>query len=257
MLALPPLTPFTKRLLVVLLGAFVLELVLQNWLGVPVYGWLALDAGRPGLATLWQLFTYPFVWPPAAGAVFPFLLNLLFLWWVVAPYEAMAGRRETVWLGALATWGAGLAGLLTGVLFGVDASLAGTGPLLLGLIAAYAWRLRGRGVVSFFGVLPMRPEHLVWLLLGVSLLFFLASRNVVDLAADVGAVGVGVAYVHFGFGPPRIPRRRRSGPRLVSISGGRRSEPPHWLNREARRSMVRWLRGGDCPSDEGYSVRLG
>ncbi len=231
MFALPPLTPFVKRMFAVLIGAFVLELILQNWLGVPVYRWLSLQTGRLGLEALWQLFTYPLVRPPVPGAVVSFLVELLFLWWVVAPYEAMAGTRETMWLGVLSSWGAGAIALLVGALLGVRGGVSGTGPLLLGLIAAYAWKLRGRGVLSFFGVVPMRPEQLVWLLLGISVLFFLASRDVVALAADLAAVGVGVGWVHFDLGPPRRrPRGRRRRPSLVSIPGGRGGGPSRWVH---------------------------
>ncbi len=223
MFQFPPLLPLTRRLLVVLFGAFVAELVLQNWVGVPVFAWLSLQTGGLGLPTLWQLLTYPLVWPPGPGSVLPFLVNLLFLWWILSPYEAMAGARETAWLGLLASVGGGLAGALAGLLFGQATRLSGTGPLLLGVIAAYAWRLRGRGTLSFFGVLPMRPEQLVWVVLGLSVLFFLASGSWVDLVADLAAVGIGVGFVHFGWRPPgsRRHRRRGKGPRLVGLPGGR------------------------------------
>ena len=54
----PPLTPFAKKLLIGLLGAFVMQLVLENWAGIPAFRLLALVPADLGPATAWQVLTY-------------------------------------------------------------------------------------------------------------------------------------------------------------------------------------------------------
>ena len=80
MFRFPPLTPFVKKLLIVLFGAWIVQIILQNWAGVPIFGFLALDTAHPGLNTLWQIGTHVLAFPTGPQAVFSMLIMLLFLW---------------------------------------------------------------------------------------------------------------------------------------------------------------------------------
>lgn len=228
MFSFPPLTPFLRKLLIGLAGFYVAELILQNWLGLPVYQWLALTPTELGPQILWQVFTHVLVWPPGPEAVFGVMISLVFLWWMIAPFEARFGERRTLQLCLVSALAAALPALIVGIVFPQPARLSGTSPLLLGAIGAFAWSLRGRGTLSFFGVLPMRPEQIILLVAGVSVVFFLASRNVLDLVANLGALAGGVGFVQWMRRPPRRGvRRKRANPfRVVPPADDR----PRWLN---------------------------
>lgn len=233
MFAFPRLTPVVRKLLLLFLGAFVLELLLQRWAGVPVYEALALAPAAPGVQTLWQMVTYVLVWPPNAGSVLPLLIGLVFLWWIMAPFEERFGPRRTWQLAGVATLAASAPALVVGLVLPQAYLLSGFDPILLGTIAAFAWSIRHRGQLMLFGVVPMKATHLILLVVGVSLLFFLASGNVLDLVADLGAVGGGVGFVHWMTRPPG--RRRRPKPRkrkapFTVVRGGQESDRPRWLN---------------------------
>lgn len=239
MFSFPRLTPLVKRLLIGLLAFFVLQLILQNWVGgIPVYGLLALDHQHPGIATIWQVLTYVLVWPPVPGSVVNFLIALIFLWWVLAPFEERFGARRTAQLGVFAILAAAIPALVVGLVFPRgEPPLHGLNPILLGAIAAYAYSLRGRGQLSFFGVIPMQPMTLVWIVVGISVLLFLADMNVTSLVADLGAIGGGILFVRWMSRPRRPRTKKKSGGRarpkgpFSVIQGGREDdEKPRWLN---------------------------
>lgn len=232
--AFPPLTPIVKRLLIGLLGCYVAELVLQNFVGVPVYGLLALSPSTPGVSTLWQLVTYVVVWPPRA--VLQVLISLVFIWLVLSPFEARFGPRRTIQLCVVSVLAASVPALAIGLVLPQGTALSGATPILVGSIAAFAWTLRGRGQLMLFGVFPMQAIHIIWLLVGVTLLFFLASRNWLNLVAELGAIGAGIGFVEWMSRPPGRGKqgrarsvRRRSAPFSV-IDGGGDDGGPRWYN---------------------------
>ena len=98
MFRFPPLTPFVKKLLIALFGTWILQIILQNWGGVPAFEFLALDTARPGVRTLWQLGTHVFAFPTGPQAVFSMLIVLLFLWLMLAPFEQRFGEKRTIQL---------------------------------------------------------------------------------------------------------------------------------------------------------------
>ncbi|MGB0680186.1 MAG: rhomboid family intramembrane serine protease, partial [Polyangiales bacterium] len=203
----PRLTPFVRQLLIVLFGLYVTELIVDNWVGFPMFRWLALDPYVLGVHTLWQVWTHVLVVPPTANHVFAFLINLVFLWWIASPFEERYGGRRTAQLCVVAALSAALPAVLVGQLLpGGSAPLFGSGPLTLAAIAAFAYGFRHQGQLSLFGVVSLKPMHVIYLLLGISLLFFLASRNLVELVADVGAVGGAILFVRW-MSRPRLRRQ--------------------------------------------------
>ncbi|MFW5877108.1 MAG: hypothetical protein ACOCXM_10260 [Myxococcota bacterium] len=234
--AFPRLTPVVRKLLFLFLGAFVLELLLDRWAGVPLYQLFALAPGAVGVETLWQLATHVLVWPPDAGSVLPVLIGLVFLWWMMAPFEERFGGRRTWQLALVGTFSASVPALLVGLLMPQPYRLSGFNPILLSTIAAFAWSLRHRGHLMLFGVVRMKAVHLIFLVVGVSLLFFLASGNVLDLVADLGAVGGGMGFIEWMSRPPGRRRRpsrgqkKRKAPFKVVQGGGSNGDGPRWLN---------------------------
>ena len=116
MFAFPRLTPLVKALIIALVATFVGVAILDVWVfgeeAVPppaegvmpgVFGWLALSPSSVGIHTAWQLFTYPFATPPSSQVVFGFLIDLVFFWMFVSPFEERFGPRGVLTLCAAAT----------------------------------------------------------------------------------------------------------------------------------------------------------
>jgi len=228
----PPLTPFVKKLLIALFGAWIAQIILQNWAGVPMFEILALDTGRVGVPTLWQLGTHVFAFPTGPQAVFSMLIVLLFLWWMLAPFEQRFGQKRTIQLCIVAALAAALLALVIGMLVPAPSRLYGAQAILLGAIAAFAWSYRGQGRMSFFGVVDMKPVHIIYLVLALSALMFITSGDAVALAADLGAIGAGMGFIEWLRRPPTRRRRRKRRKKKSSfdvVQGGRADEP-RWLN---------------------------
>jgi hypothetical protein len=228
----PPLTPFVKKLLIALFGAWIVQILMQNWGGVPIFEILALNTGSLGIHTLWQLATHVFAFPTGPQAVFSMLITLVFLWWMLAPFELRFGQKRTIQLCVWTALASAIMAIFAGLLVASPSRLYGSQAILLGSIAAFAWSYRGQGRMSFFGVIDMKPVHIIYLVLALSVLMFITSGDSVALAADIGAVGGGMAFIEWLRRPPR--RRRPRKPRkkkgsLNVVQGGRRSEP-RWLN---------------------------
>ena len=237
MFRLPRLTPFVKKLLIGLFGAFIGSVVLENWLDVPVGRLLALQTADLGWPTLWQVITYPAYYPPQA--VVSLLLSLVFLWWMLAPFEERYGARRTLQLTLTAILSGGLAVLLMGLLgFGQpNEVLFGSNVVILAAIAAFVWPMRHqRTPISVFGVLPMRPIHLLYGIVGLSFLFFLANRHAAQFVADLGAIAGGIGFVDWMTKPRSRGGSRGGGNKTKKrkfdvIQGGiHPDDKPRWLN---------------------------
>ena len=233
MFRFPPLTPFVKKLLIALFATYVLQILLGNWAGVPLFNLLALDTSQLGLHTLWQLGTYVFAADTGPGYVFPMLITLLFMWLMLAPFEQRFGGKRALQLCLASALASAVLALLVGLALPGTRPIFGAGALVLGTLAAFAWSYRGQGRLNFFGMVDMKPVHIIYLALGLSLLMFITSGQAESLAADLGAIGGGMGFIEYLRRPPRKrrkPKRRTKRPRdLTTIQGGR-EDKPRWLN---------------------------
>ncbi len=239
MFRLPPLTPFVRNLMIGLSALFVGEAILQNFMDVPVFQLLALNPSAIGLDTLWQIFTHVLIVPAQPGFVFSLLLSLLFMWWIMAPFEARYGRTRVIQLSLAAALGAALAAVVAGQVAPAYSSLVfGPQTITLAGMCAYAMLLPPRAELSFFGMFQLRPMQLIYVVLGFSVLGFLTSKNAAQLAADLGAVGAGVGFAKLWMqrAPPRKswtgqkPNKKPArGLKLVKGDDDD-DEPKRWLN---------------------------
>ncbi|QQR89904.1 MAG: rhomboid family intramembrane serine protease [Myxococcales bacterium] len=234
-MALPPLAPTTKKIIVLLSAAFIAELILQVWVGIPVFQMLALDPTTLGIQTLWQLFTFPFVeYPQAIIKVF---LSLLMIWWFLSPFELSHGRARLIQLCMAAILASGLAALLTGQIVSsgsvfTSSLLAGSDALSLAALAAFAATYR-HSQILLFGVFPIKTMHIIAFSVAMSVLYFLASRDLVSLAAHLAAIGAGFAFVNWMRRPPKrrtLKRKTGADAALQVLQGGKPTDPPKWLN---------------------------
>ena len=87
--------------------------------------------------------------------------------------------------------------------------------------------------MSLFGVLDMKPVHIIYLVLALSVLMFMTSGDAVALAADIGAIGGGMAFIERLRRPPgrrRRPWRRKKKKSSFDVVQGGRADEPRWLN---------------------------
>lgn len=233
MFRFPPLTPFVKKLLIAMFAAWIIQILLQNWAGVPIFALLALDTANIGPHTLWQLATHVFAAPTSPQYLFSMLITLVFLWWMLAPFEQRFGQKRAIQLCVAAALTSAVAGILCGLLLANPSPMYGGNAMLLASISAFAWSYRGQGRMSLFGVIDMKAEHIIYLVVGLSALMFLLSRDIVSFAGDLAAIGAGIGFIEWLKRPPKRRRakkrkRKRSGS-LGVIEGGR-NEEPRWLN---------------------------
>jgi hypothetical protein len=225
--ALPRLSEVVKKLIIALAVAYVTQLVLENWLGVPVAGLLALSPGGIGV---WQLLSYVVV---DRGHPVMFCLGLVFLWWALSPFEIGYGPRRTLQLCLAATLGASVPAYLAGFVLPGSPPLYGAYPLWMGSIAATTWSY-GNQPVSLFGLLTLGARQFLWLLVGLSVVIFLQSKDHTQLIANLGAIASGIGFVRYmkrprSAGPTRKPRPKPSSLRVVE--GGKADDDrPKWLN---------------------------
>lgn len=237
MFAFPPLTPFVKKLVITLLAAFVIELLLQNFANVNVIGLLGLDPVQLGPLTPVQLVSYVLIEDPRH--VMSMLIGLLFMWLILSPFEATFGARHAAELALAGTLGGSLSVVLVAFVVPIPGYLfLGSHTIAYAGMAAMAQVMRG-GRMMFFGVLPMTSKQLLIVLIALSLLEFLASKDHLRLAGSLGAMAAGLGYVRYMARPRRPkPKARASAPRFRVLRGGggdsgRTSDPgdhPKWLN---------------------------
>jgi membrane associated rhomboid family serine protease len=229
---LPPLTPLVRSLLIALAALFVLFAILENFLAMPVVELLVLDPSRLTPLTPVQLFTHIWIQPPAPNAVFWLAFSGYFMWLILAPFEERYGKRRLMELVLLSAPAAGLPALLVGQIMPRFAGLI-TGPQTITLcaIAAYAVLLPPYQEVSFFGIM-LRPKHLLLVLVAFSAIGFLTTRNAASLAADLGAMGGGIAFVKYWMQRPPPRKSKKRPPSKFRVVGGKDDEsgPKRWLN---------------------------
>lgn len=225
---MPRLTGVVKKLIFGLLGAYVLQLVLHNWVGIPIVSLLALT---PGGAGVWQLVTYVLV---DQGHPLMFLFGLLIIWWTLSPIEIGFGPQRTMQLCLASMLAGSVPAYMLGVMIPGSPPLFGSQTIWFGGIAALTWVSKDRQM-SFFGLMSMTAKQFLLLLVGLSVLMFLASKNHTHFVADLGAMAGGIGFVRWMRRPraaKRPARKPRRGFRVIEGGGegGGDEERPKWLN---------------------------
>lgn len=232
MFSVPPLTPVVRQLIITLFGAFVLELILENFAGIHIISLLALDPVHLGPASILQLVSYVLVEDPRG--IGSMLIGLFFMWLIMSPFESTFGKRHTLELALAGTLGASVSVVIAAFVWPITPyMLFGSYPIAYAGMAAMTQVMRG-GRMLFFGVVPMTPRQLLWVLAGFSVLQYLASRDHLMLIGSLGAMGAGIGYVKYMARPPRSSKPKRTSSLRVLRGGGMGkpgdSDRPKWLN---------------------------
>lgn len=179
------LTPATKWLLLLELGLF----VVYAFAGGPAFyrDHLALTPSRalPGLE-VWQLVT-GILFHVSGGALLGNLIGLF----VIGPLmERPWGTRRFLVVFVVAGVVANLVAALVGLAVAPRQAMGGCGSSLVAMIVAFGFVYR-RQRLLFFGLTPMRAEHLSLFFAGLIVLLTLLARDFAGLAAAVAAGVIG------------------------------------------------------------------
>lgn len=185
------LTSTGKIMLIVYAAVYILELIGENWLGLPLYGLLALSPLHSGQFHYWQLITHPVIHSP--GAPIGFLIDCLVFYFFAGTVETALGTRRFMRLYILAAVGAAVAGLIFGALTPLGLPFAGMMPSLLALIVVFGL-LNPEATVLLMFVLPIKAKYISYGTVIVTALTFLARTNVHG-AYHLG--GIGLAWLYF------------------------------------------------------------
>lgn len=186
----PTLTPLGKIMLIIYGTVYVVELLGQQWLGIPVYQWLALSAPNSGLFHFWQLLTHPFIHNP--GSPIGFLIDCLVFYFFAGTIESSLGTRGFLQLYIIAALGGAVACLLFGSMASFSAPCAGMMPSLLALIVVFGL-LQPEATILLMFVLPIKAKYISYGTVIVTALTFLAQTNHHG-AYHLGGIGLGWLY---------------------------------------------------------------
>jgi len=227
----PQLTPFTKQVLMVLAGLYVAQLLLENWIGIPMlrtFAWWSIDSPTFGP---WQPLTAFLINNPSEPIWV--VVQWVVLAFFIPPAEMALGRRglfEALTWAAIGGIGVTLALNTLGAVGGPTPYL-GMSAVLEALIVVFGLSRPNAQILIFF-VLPIRAAWVAWGSGLLTFLYFLSSRDIVS-SVSLFAWGATVAYMYRGRLNPQFfgrggrgARKPSSSRRFDVIDGGRDDDGP-------------------------------
>lgn len=222
-MGLPPLTPLTRNVLVVLFAAYVAELFLANIAGLSLDDMLAWHPIRDPRFASWQPVTRYLVQGPG---VFNVVLSGVVLYFFFPILEGLFARRamlEALVAGAI---GGSVLGFLVDALGLATDATFGWSPLVTALVALFGLA-RPRDVIRLFFVLPVPASIFAWGTGFLALLYLLAAPGL--SSADHLGTWAGAIGWWFLRGPGARNRQLRRKSRVIEkelhrftvIDGGR------------------------------------
>lgn len=211
-------------------------MVLLDRMGVVnLFVWLALHPTIT-VGTVWQVFTHAFVYPLDTQGALGLLIHVLLMWWMFVPFEERFGSRwakELVLVSALA---GGVCAAITALVL-PSGTYFGAGAIVLGTIVAYAYTLPSDARLSFFGFGEIQPMHMIYLMVGIFVIFDLVANQWMNVAADLGAAGGAMQFIKFkrgggsfGGGGKKKSKPKRKRPSHMKVIKGGGDDGPRWLN---------------------------
>jgi len=168
------LTRTGKKLLLVYGVIYVLELLFEHWLHVPVVSVLQLHPmGSPGFQ-IWQFLTHPFIHNP--GSPFTFLISCIVFYFFSGPVENAFGTRRFLILFYFSALGGAFCGLGLSGVAGFNSPFLGMMPSLLSMIVVFG-SLNPEATILLMFVLPIKAKYLSYGTIIITALTFLAKAN--------------------------------------------------------------------------------
>ncbi len=221
-----PLTKTGKTMLIGYAVIYVIELICEHWLGLPVYRTFALGPLASGVFRPWQLLTHPLLHDP--NAPIGFLINCLVFYFFAGTIEYALGTRRFITLYVISAIGAVAAGLPLSALPSFNTFFSGMMPSLLTLVVVFGLINPEASILLFF-ILPIKAKYISYATVIITALTFLAKANAHG-AYHLGGILFGYIY----FRPPGMllnpnwwrwkffefsQKRRRSGFTVIDGKG--------------------------------------
>ena len=167
-------TQLGKQMLVIYAVIYVIELLFEHWLKIPVVYQLMIYPFSSDGFHLWQIATHPFIHNPSTPI--SFLINCLVFYFFAAPVEYAFGTRRFLQLFYVSAAGGAVCGLLFSSVSGFNAPFMGMLPSLLALIVIFGL-LNPEATILLMFILPIKAKYLSYGTIVITLLTFLAKAN--------------------------------------------------------------------------------
>jgi len=191
------LTLLGKRLLLIYGAIYIIELLFEHWLKIPIVEVLKLYPFKEESFQIWQIFTHPFIHNPRSPI--SFLINCLVFYFFATPIENAFGARRFLILFYLSALGGALCGLAFSSVSGFNAPFLGMLPSVLSMIVIFGL-LSPESTILLMFVLPIKAKYLSYGTALITFLTFLAKANP-HAAFHFGGIIFG--YIYFK-GPKNI-----------------------------------------------------
>jgi len=168
------LTQLGKKLLFVYGTIYVLELIFEHWLKIPVVSVLKLSPLGSGSFHFWEIFTHPFIHNPYSPL--SFLISCIVFYFFAAPVEDAFGPKRFLTLFYASALGGALCGLAFSGVSGFNVPFLGMMPSLLSLIVIFGL-LRPEATILLMFILPVKAKYLSYGIIIITALTFLAKAN--------------------------------------------------------------------------------
>ncbi len=173
------LTPFVRNLLIALVSIYVVQVVLESWMGMPISAWMGVwppigPQGSTGMFRAWQPVTALLFNSDPTSALMDWLMVFFFL----QPTLEILGRKGAAKLLGV-TWVIALLASMALAWIGivsVTSPCLGVTTLVAAMVVAFGMA-RPNAQLLFLFFLPMRGRTLVLLELAIATLFFLYYRS--------------------------------------------------------------------------------
>jgi len=183
-------TKLGKQLLILYGVIYVIELVCEHWLNIPVVAFLQLYPLQHPDFRLWQVITHPFIHDPSAPITF--LINSLVFYFFSGSIESSLGARRFLILFYGSALGSAVCGLLFSSVTGFSQPFMGMLPGLLSLVVIFGLLNPETSILLFF-VLPVKAKYISYGTILVTVLTFLAKANPYG-AYHLGGIVTGWIY---------------------------------------------------------------
>ncbi len=184
------LSMFGKKMLIIYAVIYVVELICEHWLHIPVVFNLQLHPVLSDSFHFWQLLTHPFLHDP--GNPFGFLINCLIFYFFAGPVEQAFKQKGFLILFYLSALGGLLVGLLFSSVSGFNGPFSGMMPSLLAMIVIFGFLSPDSTILLMF-VIPVKAKYLSYGTILITALTFLAKANPHG-AYHLGGILIGWLY---------------------------------------------------------------
>ncbi len=185
------LTLLGKRLLLIYGAIYIIELVFEHWLNIPVVGILQLYPFKSKSFHVWQIFTHPFIHDPRAPV--SFLINCIVFYFFAGPVENAFGSKRFLIFFYLSALGGALGGLAFSGVSGFNVPFLGMLPSILSMIVIFGL-LSPESTILLMFILPIKAKYISYGTALITLLIFLAKA---DPHGAYNLGGILLGYIHF------------------------------------------------------------